>query len=152
MGTELSSEELTYLRDTEPTEERSDLVCPDCGAPLTLKLGKFGRFYGCSKWSETGCKGSHGASLTGAPLGVPANAKTRNLRRRVVRTIHILRDDDTLLHRLPEDFCYDKPVSAWDDATCVQFLRATEGEVTKWDLLNLDKDFLDLMGDIDPTV
>jgi len=35
---------------TEATEE----ICPECGKPLVVKLGKFGRFYACSGYPE--CK------------------------------------------------------------------------------------------------
>lgn len=35
-------------------EEKTDKVCPLCGAPLIIKLGKFGRFYACSNFPK--CK------------------------------------------------------------------------------------------------
>ncbi|HYS42494.1 MAG TPA: type I DNA topoisomerase [Geobacteraceae bacterium] len=43
---EVSKSDLT----TEATNE----VCPDCGKPLVVKLGKFGKFYACSGYPE--CK------------------------------------------------------------------------------------------------
>lgn len=62
---------------------RRDLQCPDCGNLLVLKDGKYGIFYGCVKWSETGCKGSHNCHKgTAEPLGVPADAETRLARKR----------------------------------------------------------------------
>ena len=39
---------------SEATTEATDEVCPDCGKPLVVKLGKFGRFYACSGYPE--CK------------------------------------------------------------------------------------------------
>jgi len=35
-------------------EEKTDKVCPLCGAPVIKKLGKFGRFYACSNFPK--CK------------------------------------------------------------------------------------------------
>ncbi len=37
-------------------EAQTDLNCPTCGAPLELRQGKFGRFYGCTRYPQ--CKGS----------------------------------------------------------------------------------------------
>jgi DNA topoisomerase-1 len=39
---------------SEATTEATDEVCPECGKPLVVKLGKFGRFYACSGYPE--CK------------------------------------------------------------------------------------------------
>lgn len=36
------------------TEKPTDKTCPKCGAPLIMKLGRFGKFYACSKFPE--CK------------------------------------------------------------------------------------------------
>jgi DNA topoisomerase-1 len=38
----------------EVTTEATNEICPDCGKPLVVKLGKFGRFYACSGYPE--CK------------------------------------------------------------------------------------------------
>lgn len=32
--------------------------CPLCAAPMDIKMGKFGPFWGCTKWSTTKCTGS----------------------------------------------------------------------------------------------
>lgn len=58
-----------------------DLVCPECGAEMRLKPSRFGLFYGCSRWAETNCGGSHGAHANGTPLGEPANEETKKARR-----------------------------------------------------------------------
>ena len=58
-----------------------DLICPECGATMKLKPSRFGLFYGCSTWSDTGCKGSHGARSDGKPHGKPANEATKKARR-----------------------------------------------------------------------
>jgi DNA topoisomerase-1 len=39
---------------SDATTEATDEVCPECGKPLVVKLGKFGRFYACSGYPE--CK------------------------------------------------------------------------------------------------
>ena len=33
-------------------EQKTDKTCPKCGAPLIIKLGRFGKFYACSKFPE----------------------------------------------------------------------------------------------------
>ncbi|MCX6723845.1 MAG: type I DNA topoisomerase [Candidatus Staskawiczbacteria bacterium] len=43
--------------------KKTDKVCPKCGAPLIERLGRFGRFYACSKFPE--CK--HTESVEGDP-------------------------------------------------------------------------------------
>lgn len=60
---------------------REDIECPDCGAQMVLREGRYGLFYGCSAWSETRCPGSHKALFNGAPCGVPANQETRRARK-----------------------------------------------------------------------
>lgn len=61
--------------------QRRDLLCPDCGAKLVLKDGRYGIFYACEKWNETSCRGSHNCNKrTAEPLGVPADGATRRLR------------------------------------------------------------------------
>jgi len=38
----------------EITEEKTDKKCPLCGAPLVVKMGRFGKFYSCSRFPK--CK------------------------------------------------------------------------------------------------
>ncbi|MDI6591938.1 MAG: type I DNA topoisomerase [Patescibacteria group bacterium] len=38
----------------EITEKPTEKICPKCGAPLLIRLGKFGKFYACSKFPK--CK------------------------------------------------------------------------------------------------
>jgi DNA topoisomerase-1 len=35
-------------------EEKTDKKCPDCGKPLVIKLGRFGKFYACTGYPD--CK------------------------------------------------------------------------------------------------
>src|SRR3989338_2762147 len=36
----------------EFTEKPTDKICPKCGAPLLIRLGKFGKFYACSAFPK----------------------------------------------------------------------------------------------------
>ena len=47
---------------------------------MVLKRSQFGPFYGCTRWRETKCSGSHGAHPDGRPLGVPADRATKAAR------------------------------------------------------------------------
>jgi DNA topoisomerase-1 len=42
------------LSKKELTEEATEKKCPECGKPMVIKLGRFGRFYACSGFPE--CK------------------------------------------------------------------------------------------------
>jgi len=61
---------------------RCDHPRPECGAGMYLMPSRYGLFYGCQNYPK--CRGSHGAHQhTGQPLGVPANAATKQLRIRL---------------------------------------------------------------------
>ena len=47
-------------------DKASDEICPKCGRPMLLKLGRYGWFYGCSGFPE--CRGSKGFFTQ---LGIP---------------------------------------------------------------------------------
>ena len=53
-------------------------ACGDCGAAMALRSGRFRPFYSCTRYPA--CRGSHGAHPDGRPLGVPADAATRQAR------------------------------------------------------------------------
>ncbi len=42
------------VKRSDVTQEKTDEMCPDCGNPLVIRLGKRGRFIGCSTYPE--CK------------------------------------------------------------------------------------------------
>ena len=44
----------TEVSKKEFTEKPTEKKCPKCGAPLLIRLGKFGKFYACSKFPK--CK------------------------------------------------------------------------------------------------
>ncbi len=50
----------------EITDEPTEKTCPECGSSLLIKLGKFGRFYSCSKFPK--CK--YTESLERKTLGI----------------------------------------------------------------------------------
>ena len=78
-GPKLRSE--SELTEQFPRQRR-DLKCADCGSNLVLKDGKYGIFYGCVKFRDTGCKGAHNCNkTTSEPLGFPADTETRKARR-----------------------------------------------------------------------
>lgn len=58
------------------THEVFDLVCPECGAGMTLRDGRFGKFYACNRF----CGCTHGARSDGAPLGIPGDRATKDAR------------------------------------------------------------------------
>lgn len=81
--------------------QRSDLVCADCGSRLALKDGKYGIFYGCTKYDETGCKGSHNCNKADArPFGIPGDAATRKARREAHEWLDRLWKDDFVPNRV----------------------------------------------------
>lgn len=47
-------EKYKEVSKSDITDKPTDKVCPKCGSPLIEKLGRFGRFYACSKFPE--CK------------------------------------------------------------------------------------------------
>ena len=60
----------------------AQLTCPDCGAPMVLKLSQWGRFYGCTMWKTMECRGSVSARDSGKPLGDPAPTGSNEKKRR----------------------------------------------------------------------
>lgn len=70
-----------------PTEEApipqcdAQVICADCGSPMQLRRGRHGLFWGCTRWPK--CKGVHSAHQeTGAPLGIPADRPTIEMRKK----------------------------------------------------------------------
>jgi len=38
------------LKKSDIISEETDEICPQCGANLVIKLGRYGKFYGCGGW------------------------------------------------------------------------------------------------------
>ncbi len=55
------------------TTEATNLTCPQCGKPVILRLGRHGKFYGCSGYPECSYTAPHGeeekAAAAAAPTG-----------------------------------------------------------------------------------
>ena len=49
--------------------EKTEKICPKCKAPLVIRISKFGKFYGCSKWPE--CKFSQPLEKTSLGIKCP---------------------------------------------------------------------------------
>ncbi len=41
-----------HVKRSDVTQEAMDEACPQCGAPLSIRLGRHGRFVGCTKYPE----------------------------------------------------------------------------------------------------
>lgn len=87
---EVQRDRFLYLERTQPTHVAEHLVCADCGSKLVLRIGRYGRFYGCEKYTETGCKGGISAFPDGRPKGWPGNAATRAARKQLVEKFEAL--------------------------------------------------------------
>lgn len=46
----------THPTTESPMPTAVDVTCPKCGAPMVVAYGRYGRFYGCSKFPQ--CHGS----------------------------------------------------------------------------------------------
>jgi ssDNA-binding Zn-finger/Zn-ribbon topoisomerase 1 len=73
--------------------DRCPLPCPDCGAPMRLKTGKFGPFYGCTAYEVSGCKGVAKVDRFGGLAGIPVPKPTRDLRRAIWQRLQELQEN-----------------------------------------------------------
>jgi len=73
-----------HIEDELVPEVELDCPEPGCGGKLRRRFsertGKY--FYGCARYSETGCRGAVGCHADGSPLGIPGDATVRQARRR----------------------------------------------------------------------
>lgn len=72
--------DLDMPRERKLPNERFDLLCGECQAPMVLRFSqKYEQhFYGCSRYPE--CPGTHGCHKDGRPNGIPANKATKKSR------------------------------------------------------------------------
>ena len=49
----LVEEKTKSVKKSDITEEKTDRICPKCGRPVIIKLGRFGRFYSCTGFKRT---------------------------------------------------------------------------------------------------
>ncbi len=48
----LVEEKVKTVKKSDVTEEATDRVCPKCGRPVVIKLGRYGRFYSCTGFKK----------------------------------------------------------------------------------------------------
>jgi ssDNA-binding Zn-finger/Zn-ribbon topoisomerase 1 len=99
-----------------------DVRCGDCGATMVLRCtdkyhyhdGRPRLFYGCGRFPD--CRSIHGAHPDGYPLGVPADARTREARQHVHAVVAVYAQ----AHRLsmPEMYEFLAAGLEMDDDEC----------------------------------
>jgi len=127
-----------------------DLICPECSGPMKLGKGRFGIGYSCAQGWEK-CKGSHGAHPDGAPMGTPANWRTRKLRSEAHEMFDRLwRKDAKGSSKMSRSDAY-----AWMRSALG--LDSDSGHISKFDsaqcrklMAQFEKDFPELCLDIEP--
>lgn len=67
-----------------------DLGCPECGSNMILRKSRYGYFYGCQEFPETGCKGSVGARPDGTPVAMPTSMNEKEARTNATETFERL--------------------------------------------------------------
>ncbi len=89
-----------YDRDYDGPESGPELECADCGSAMELvpaEESQYGRpFFRC--WRFPDCYGTHAAHPNGYPVGTPADARTRALRKRAHDALDPLWRDAPLLY------------------------------------------------------
>lgn len=108
---------MDWLRRQEPRVV-ADLKCPDCGAAMQLRVGRFGRFYGCSQYQETGCKGSVTAREDGTPAGIPGTARVRALRHQIMQLMDNRRTGPHFGWPVEDPKWPKNGVGKWDEDDC----------------------------------
>lgn len=139
---ERESEDDEPLRESEvdesPREPQGyagrvdDLPCGACGAPMLLEETEAGPLYVCSRFPA--CDGTHGAHPDGTPLGQPADAVTRGLRKECHRTFDRLwregdrtrREAYALLQEITGLSPEEAHISRFDAATCRRVIGEAE--------------------------
>lgn len=130
---------------------------------LVLKDGRYGIFYGCIMYRETGCPGAHNCNKQDAkPFGVPGDKKTRQARKlahewieRLANTACVLDEEDdgeaygrrrvtqvyAMLAKalnLPPEHCH---MGMFDLKTCekvILHIRNHLGDLTRFEHLDRD--------------
>lgn len=146
-----------HLQRQQPVDVRTDIRCPDCGAKMALKLGRYGRFYGCANWSSNGCKGGVSARDDGSPAGIPAKARIRVLRKQVMDALQgdLMAQCLTVMPENPDGWPETHPnwpkvggVGKWGEAECLEALHVLRIEPnipvrTRWERILSDPLFDD---------
>jgi DNA topoisomerase-1 len=64
------------VKRSDVTQEALDEACPKCGSPLSIRLGRNGRFIGCTKYPE--CDYTRDLNPEGAEAAAPELVEGRN--------------------------------------------------------------------------
>ena len=110
------------------------VVCPDCGAAMKLRSGRYGEFFGCSTYPA--CRGLQKANEHGEPVGVPATIETRKLRRQVLIAVRDGLLDRSYLPKSVGDMSREDCLDAL--AQMGQVSDISEVELTVWERLELE--------------
>ena len=65
-----------HVKRSDVTQEALDEACPKCGNPLSIRLGRNGRFIGCTKYPE--CDYTRDLNPEGAQAAAPELVEGRN--------------------------------------------------------------------------
>ena len=65
-----------HVKRSDVTQEALDEACPKCGNPLSIRLGRNGRFVGCTKYPE--CDYTRDLNPDGAQAAAPELVEGRN--------------------------------------------------------------------------
>lgn len=128
-------------------KERTDLVCPECGAPMVIRKSTQydNPFYGCSTFPD--CRGTHGAHPDGEPLGIPANKATKAARMQTHLLFDKLWKDRGPMKRkeayewfqgamdMTEDECH---IGRFDIETCQRAEKVVREELLRRRLIEID--------------
>lgn len=79
--------------ENKKTYKTYPVTCAECGSVMRLVNGRFGLFYGCTRWPH--CRGAHKAHPDGRPVGEPANKEIKNVRVRVHGLLNMIWDYNT---------------------------------------------------------
>jgi ssDNA-binding Zn-finger/Zn-ribbon topoisomerase 1 len=115
----LTPDEILRLRTIRPTHVEK-LDCPDCGKSLHLQVGRYGRFYGCSQYKITGCKGGVSADFHGRPIADPGPSRIKVLRRAIMKHLESMPEADR------QRIWHEASLSLWGEHRYVG--RITEAE------------------------
>ena len=136
LGPAPGSELETYEPPAPPVHGPNAVFdCPEDGCDGKLKRKwseKFSRwFFGCTKWRETGCTGSHGCHPDGSPLGIPANKETKQARIAAHEAFDALWEHGTISRDqayrwLSKEFGRDAHISKMDIEDCQRVIELVD--------------------------
>ena len=67
-----------------------DINCPLCGSKMVLKKSGYGYFYGCTEYTQTGCKSTIGAKRNGTPVKIPESFQEKEAKLQAKKQLELL--------------------------------------------------------------